>query len=167
MDGGIELSAVDRKTLLTVYRSAVDARMARRAHVLVLLADGHTYREMMELLFCSTGYISGVMKDFHSGGTAAIVAESNGESATLPVWATRVINWLCKRTPQDFGDFRSRWSCATLAEVLAWETGHRVSAETVRLLLQTAGYVWRRPRPVVGPEDPEDPEDPEYAEKLR
>jgi transposase len=40
--------------------------------------------------------------------------------------------------------------------VLAWEAGVRKSAETVRL-----GFVWRRPRPVVGPVGPE------YDEKLR
>lgn len=161
MDGSLELSAADRKTLLAVYRGSGDARTARRAHVLLLLADGHTYREIMELLFCSAGFISGVIKQFRDGGTAAIVAESNGESAVLPVWMNRVIEWLCEHTPQDFGYFRSRWSCATLAEVLAWKTGHRVSAETIRRVLQTAGYVWRRPRPVVGPEDPE------HAEKHR
>ena len=61
MDGSLELSAADRKTLLAVYRSAGDARTARRAHVLLLLADGHTYREIMELLFCSAGFISGVV----------------------------------------------------------------------------------------------------------
>src|SRR5262249_35908284 len=61
--------------------------------------------------------------------------------------------------PQDFGYFRQRWTCAMLAEVLAWEKGIRLSAETVRRGLHRAGYVWRRPRPVLGPKDPE------YAEK--
>ena len=55
MDGSLELSAADRKTLLAVYRGMGEARTARRAHVLLLLADGHTYREIMELLFCSAG----------------------------------------------------------------------------------------------------------------
>ena len=62
---------------------------------------------------------------------------------------------MANRTPEDFGYFRRRWSCETLAEVLAWETGVRVSAETVRRVLQRLGYVWRRPRPTVGPVDPD------------
>jgi transposase len=161
MEGSIELSAVDHKTVLAVYRGSGEARTARRAHVLLLLADGHTYREIMELLFCSAGFISGVVKCFRDNGVASILRESNGASAPLPVWSARMIDWLCERTPQDFGYYRSRWSCATLAEALAWETGLRVCAETVRRVLQTAGYVWRRPRPVVGPEDPE------YVEKRR
>ena len=101
------------------------------------------------------------MNAFRNGIMASILPESSGKSAARPGWATRVIEWLCEHTPQDFGYFRSRWSCATLAEVLAWEAGHRVCPETVRRTLRPAGYVWRRPRPVVGPEDPE------YTEKLR
>ena len=70
-------------------------------------------------------------------------------------------DWLTTKTPGDFGYFRRRWSCETLAEVLAWEAGVRVSAETVRRVLRRLGFVWRRPRPVVGPVDPD------RAEKLR
>jgi transposase len=70
------------------------------------------------------------------------------------------VNWLTDRTPRDFGYFRSRWSCATLAETLAWETGVRLSGETLRRVLRRVGWVWRRPRPVVGPTDPD------YASKL-
>jgi hypothetical protein len=36
-----------------------------------------------------------------------------------------VARWLSEKTPQDFGYFRSRWSCDTLAEMLAWELGSR------------------------------------------
>jgi transposase len=65
------------------------------------------------------------------------------------------------RTPRDFGFFRSRWSCATLAETLAWATGLRVHGETLRRVLRRVGWVWRRPRPVVGPSDPD------YVVKLQ
>jgi hypothetical protein len=67
----------------------------------------------------------------------------------------RVAGWLAAATPADFGYFRTRWSCATLAEVPAWEAGVRKSGEAVRRGLHRLGYVWRRPRPVVGPVDPE------------
>jgi len=73
----------------------------------------------------------------------------------LPVWAERVADWVASYTPEDFGYFRRRWSCEMLAEVLAWETDVRVSAETVRRTLKRLGYVWRRPRPTVGPVDPD------------
>ncbi len=63
--------------------------------------------------------------------------------------------WVAKQTPEDFGFFRSRWSCETVAHILAFEHGIRVSVETVRRVLHRLGYVWRRPRPVVGPVDPD------------
>lgn len=160
MDGSIRLSEADRKVFLDVYRGTRDARTARRAHVVLLLAEGLTYREIMELVFCSPGFISDIVRDFRDGGVAAVLREAEDEAPSLPAWSALLQEWLLHRTPQDFGFFRSRWSCATLAEALAWETGLRVSAETVRRTLKAAGFVWRRPRPVVGPEDPE------YAEKL-
>jgi hypothetical protein len=39
MDGSIVVSATDRKTLLSTYRGG-PPRRGRRAHVLLLLADG-------------------------------------------------------------------------------------------------------------------------------
>jgi len=53
------------------------------------------------------------------------------------------------------GFFRSRWSCALLA-LLLWEReGVKLSPETVRRGLHRMEFVWRRPRPIVGPRDPE------------
>ncbi|QGJ68792.1 DDE endonuclease [Planctomycetales bacterium 10988] len=82
-------------------------------------------------------------------------------SSTSPGWWQRVLKWLTETTPGDFGYFRSCWSCGLLAELLAWETGVRRSAETIRRGLHREGDVWRRPRPVVGPTDPD------YSQKLR
>src|SRR6516225_9511842 len=86
-----------------------------------------------------------------------------GERPQLPSeidWLPIVQNWLMNTTPQDFGYLRQRWTCEMLAEVLAWENDIHLSAETVRRALHRAGFVWRRPRPVVGPTDPD------YTEKM-
>ena len=40
MDGSIELSADQRKVLLAVYRWGKDVRAARRAHIVLLVAEG-------------------------------------------------------------------------------------------------------------------------------
>jgi len=66
-----------------------------------------------------------------------------------------VVRWLLHKTPQDFGFFRTRWSCALLA-LLLWEQERiRISAETVRRGMRQMEFVWRRPRPVVGLHDPD------------
>jgi putative transposase len=66
-----------------------------------------------------------------------------------------VVRWLLQFTPRDFGFFRSRWSCELLALLLRDQHGLRFSAETIRRGLHRMNFVWRRPRPVVGPRDPE------------
>ena len=81
--------------------------------------------------------------------------------ATIPSWLVVVVRWLLQSTPRDFGFFRGRWSCELLAWLLRERERIRVSPETVRRGLHRMGFVWRRPRPVVGPRDPE------RATKLR
>ncbi len=159
MDGSIRLSAEERKALLQDYRSGAEARSSRRAHVLLLLDDGLSVRDVRQLTYASFDFINACVQRFRAGGVAAAVRAAPEES--IPFWRKQLAQWLLTKSPEDFGYFRRRWSCETLAEVLAWETGMRLSAETVRRGLHEMGFVWRRPRPVVGPEDPE------YAEKLR
>lgn len=159
MDGSIRLSAEERKALLQVYRSGGEARCARRAHILLLLDDGLSVREVREVTYASFDLINACVRRYGDGGVSAAVGTEPEER--IPLWMVQVAQWLRTKSPEDFGYFRRRWSCDTLAEVLAWETGVRLSAETVRRGLRELGFVWRRPRPVVGPRDPE------YAEKLQ
>lgn len=154
MDGSIRLTRDERKALLQACRSGRDRHVARRAHVLLLRADGKTWQEMREVLFCSHDLIAGTLRRFKTGGVAAVLEERSSGSAT-PAWLLCVLRWLTCCTPRDFGFFRSRWSCEALAHVLAWERGVRLSGETIRRGLHRLGYVWRRPRPVVGLTDPE------------
>jgi putative transposase len=157
MDGYLQLSARERKACLTTYRAA---RPARRALVLLLLADGRSYRELDAAMFASPSLVAAVKRDFAAGGVDRVLGQEP-KPVTVASWLILVIQWLVQSTPRDFGFFRSRWSCALLA-LLLWEQ-HRVrlSPETVRRGLHQLGFVWRRPRPVVGPYDPE------HGPKLR
>lgn len=154
MEGSIEVSAAERKILLATYRYGKDARTARRAHIVLLLAEGWSHREVRAITFASFDLIGECANAFRQGGSAAVVQPVE-KPAVLPRWLLVVQRWLQQKTPQDFGYFRSRWSCALLAEVLAWEERIRVSSEAVRRGLAQLGWVWRRPRPVVGLTDPD------------
>ena len=55
MDGSAQLSAADRKWLLAVYWGSGAAVLARRAHVVLLVADGWSYRDIMACLFWCAG----------------------------------------------------------------------------------------------------------------
>lgn len=151
MDGSIRLSAQQRKTLLKVYRSA---SVPRRALVLVLLADGWSYRGIGQAAFASPTMVRAVKRDFTAGGVGRVLGTEE-LPYTVAYWLIVVVRWLLHNTPRDFGFFRSRWSCAALALLLKEREGIRLSAETVRRGLHQMQFVWRRPRPVVGPRDPE------------
>ena len=158
MGRSIQLTEQERKSLLRLYRSQGNARSARQAHVVLLRAEGWTWEEIRQVTFSSNDFIAETLKLFqeHRLGIWLDVEQSSPP----PEWLLQVVQWMTCSTPQEFGYFRTRWTCEMLAEVLAWETGQRVSAETVRRGLHRMGFVWRRPRPTVGPVDPE------YERKL-
>lgn len=151
MDGSIRLSSSARKRLMRMYRHSENATLSRRAHVVLLSADGLTWRQIRELLFTSNNFIAATLKRFRARGLAGL--RDDNRSDTMPAWLMTVMRWLESHTPQDFGFFRSRWTCEVIAHLLAWEENVRVSRETVRRWLKKIGFVWRRPKPIVGPSD--------------
>jgi transposase len=157
MDGSIRLSMRERKTCLKVYRSA---RAARRALVLLLLAEQQSYRQIGSAALASPTLIAAVKRDFQTGGLARVLGTQR-RTVSVPYWLIVVMRWLLSFTPRDFGFFRSRWSCELLALLLREREGIRLSPETVRRGLHRMEFVWRRPRPIVGPRDPE------HSQKLR
>ena len=157
MEGSIQLTVAQRKTLLVLYRSEKPG--SRKAQILLLLSRGWRYRQVRQATFASFDLINECIRRFDQEGVKFLTNPTQA-AATVPSWLQRVGRWLTQQSPEDFGYFRTRWSCETLAEVLAWETGEHCSAETVRRGLHRLGFVWRRPRPVVGPVDPE------HAHKL-
>lgn len=162
MDGSIGLKPKDRKVLLELYRKSSDPGLRLRAHILLLLADGHAWSAIAAMLFTSPRTISRWQRRFEQGGIDAVFGAKRGRPAVLVVWWVGiVVRWVVQKTPRDFGFLRSRWSCGTLV-LLLWEEHHiNVSAETVRRSLAREQIVWRRPRPVLGPKDPD------YDRKLR
>lgn len=153
MDGSIRLTDEERKVLLQAYRSSAQVKVSRRAHVVLLRAEGLTWQQIKAVLFCSFDLISTTLKLFADAGVQGIL-EHQAPQRPVPVWMMQVLRWVTQHSPRDFGYFRSRWSCGTLAHLLAFETGLRLSGETVRRALHRWGLVWRRPRPVLGPKDP-------------
>lgn len=160
MDGIVRLSAKERKMALTSYRSGGSARVARRAHVLLLLDRGWSYREIMEATFCGSDLVASVKARFLEAGLEAAICELTDE-APIPFWKIAVVGWVLNKTPRDFGYFRARWTCELLTEVLDHQYGVAIGDEAVRRALHELGFAWRRPRPIVGPTDPD------YDAKLR
>ena len=148
----IRLAPHERSTLLRYYRHSSDPALSRRAHILLLLADGHPWATIAVMLFCSTATIDRWQRRFRHGGLAALAGRPPGPR---PRWVAVVVGWVTRKLPTDFGFLRSRWCCKAVALLLLEVHGLAVSRETVRRWLHRGQLVWRRPRPTLGPKDPE------------
>jgi transposase len=158
----ISLTPDERNTLLDYYRAPFyDPALRLRAHIILLLADSHTWATIATVLFCSTRTIDRWQERFAFGRLEALFGRPRGRRPRLAQrLADLVVWWVTQVTPRTFGYLRSRWSCALLA-VVVWQRCHlAVSRETVRRWLRGADIVWRRPRPVL------DRRDPDRAAKL-
>ena len=99
--------------------------MSRRAQIVLLAADGWSQRDIRRATFTSYDFITETLRLFRDAGLSGPLADE--PPRPLPKWAKRLTKWVATRTPADFGYFHRRWSCETLAEVLAWEAGVRVA----------------------------------------
>ena len=63
MDGSIRLGAIERKTLLSVVKTASAHEQRLRAHVLLLLDDGWAWSTIAAVLFTSSSTINRCASD--------------------------------------------------------------------------------------------------------
>src|SRR3954462_8446803 len=145
-----------RTALLDHSRRSADPAVGHRAHLLLLLADGHPWATIGAVLFCSASTISRWKRRFESDGVDAVFGRPRGRRRSgVHIWATLVVRWVLTLSPTDFRFARSRWSCEAAAVVLREDFRVAVGRETVRLWLRAADLVWRRPRPTIRPKDPD------------
>ena len=71
MTRSVILDARQRQALLDRYRKDPDPEVRFRAHILLLLADGHTWTTVATFLFCSSRTIDRWVKRFHREGVEA------------------------------------------------------------------------------------------------
>jgi transposase len=152
----VRLTAADRNALLGHYRSDPDLQVRLRAHILLLLGDGHTWATIIAVLYTSPATIARWKRRFDRGGVGEVFGRKRGRPRSgVHVWAALVVRWVLTLSPAEFWFARSRWSCEAIAVVLREDYRVRVGRETVRLWLQSSGLAWRRPRPVIRPKDPD------------
>jgi putative transposase len=156
MKRSIDLSREQRTALLVRYRNDSDPEVRFRSHILLLLADGHTWATVATLLFCSSRAIDRWVKRFHAEGVQGVAGHKPGRPFRLAAdWVAVVVGWVTTKVPRDFGFLRSRWCCEAVAVLMLELHQVEVRRETVRRWLHRGHLVYRRPRPVVGPKDPE------------
>jgi len=156
MTRSVTLDTRQRQALLDRYRKDRDPEVRFRAHILLLLAEGHTWATVAALLFCSSRTIDRWVKRFGQEGVDGLTGHKPGRPFRFAAcWVATVVAWVTSKAPRDFGFLRSRWCCEAVALVMLREHDLEVSRETVRRWLHRGGLVYRRPRPTLGPTDEE------------
>jgi putative transposase len=156
MTRSVTLDARQRQALLDRYRKDRDPEVRFRAHILLLLAEGHAWATVAAILFCSSRTIDRWVKRFHDEGIEGLAGHKPGRPFRFAAgWVAIVVEWVTKKRPRDFGFLRSRWCCEAVALLMLREHDVEVSREAVRRWLRRGNLVYRRPRPTRGPTDEE------------
>ena len=99
----LQLTESDRKELESRARSRVlRAEDARRACLILLLADGEAYSAIQITLRCNRSYISRWKSRFADGGVGGLYARQHGRkrSVLTPAMEARILKWT-SRKPTD------------------------------------------------------------------
>jgi transposase len=152
----LSLTTPERDELLRIYRKDPDPELRFRAHIILLLAEGHPWDTIEAMLFCSSRTVDRWLKRFQDQRVAGLTGRKRGRPFRLGLgWVATLVSWVTTKTPSEFGFLRSRWSCALLALLLREREGVSASRETVRRWLHRGQLVYRRPRPVLKPDEAE------------
>src|SRR5689334_10169784 len=111
----ISLNPDERNTLLDWLHCHFRPQLRQRAHIILLLADGHSWATITRVLYCSSRTIDRWQKRFQEGRVPALRGQPPGapRRCAAPLVAL-VVGWVTTLTPRAFGFQRSRWCCATL-----------------------------------------------------
>lgn len=152
----LALKPTQRDALLTIYRKDSDPELRFRAHIILLLAEGYAWETIQAMLFCSSRTVDRWLKRFQTEGVEGLAGRKRGRPFHFGfTWVALLVTWVATKTPGDFGFLRSRWTCALLALLLREREGVHVSRETIRRRLHRCHLVYRRPRPILKPDEEE------------
>jgi transposase len=118
MPNAITLTEFERMEL-TKRASSRSGRAedARRARLVLLLAEGHTWDDICERLPCSRGFIDSWSKRFAAERVAGLYSRHRGQTASVltPRLEARILEWTSTRKPADGS---THWSTRKLGQTL-------------------------------------------------
>jgi len=125
VDADIALSRSERRELEGRVRSRkLRADDARRARLILLLADGWSYSEIQEALGCAARFVACWKERFLEEGLAGLYSRHRGRTAEkcTPRLEARILDWTRKSPP----DGSTHWTTRKLAKHLG--TSHMMVA---------------------------------------
>lgn len=154
MEGIITFSIEDRKIVSETLKRSACNNPNRRAIILNFLFLKFSYRVIRQVLECSYATIREVKNAFLQYGVQHALGLEK-KSKRVPAWWQKLLHLTLNKQPRDFGFYRTRWSCATLAKVLFEKCRISRCQESVRLILKDLGFTWSRPKPTIRLTDPD------------
>ena len=159
------LSEAERQQVEAGLRSA-QAFTLRRSQIVLASARGEPVLQIARALGCGDQTVRNAIHAFNEQGVAALRPGSTRphtlHTVVTPERAER-LRALLHQSPRTFGQHRSTWTLALVAQVCfarGW-TPRRLSTDTIRLAVRRLGVSWRRAKHwITSP-------DPAYARKKK
>ena len=108
MTRSVSLDVRQRQALLDRYRKDPEPEVRFRSHILLLLADGHTWATVCAMLFCSSRTIDRWVKRFEAEGVEGLAGHKPGRPFRFAAdWVKVVVGWVTGMAPRDFGFLRN------------------------------------------------------------
>ena len=137
------LTADEERALQSLAKATSErVDVVRRAQAILAVHAGHPYTQAAH----AAGYQSGdsvrwLVERFNQRGLASLhIAAGRGRQAQYTVTQRERILQELQRTPDRQADGTATWSLKTLERALRREALPQVSASTIRVVLQEAGY---------------------------
>ncbi len=145
MPAALSIKATQRNKLLDYYRHHPDPSVRSCAQIILLLADGHPWKSIEDMLFCSSRTIDRWRKRFEDGGVEALLGYPIGAPSRWSEQAEAILREALKHSPDELGYLPMNWTVLLLREHIEREWGQKPSDLQIRRELDRLDYVWKRP----------------------
>lgn len=147
----IELSRAEKRQLRIWIQRETDAGLRTRMSILLHLARGRPATQVADSLHLARSTVYRVAERFRSHGFSGLAdrREDNGPPGVDASFLL-ILRQVVAGRPPDYGWARPTWTQELLCQVLAQQTGLRVSQPTMSRCLKAIGARLGRPRPMVG-----------------
>jgi transposase len=120
--------------------------MRLRAHIILMLAEGHPWSLITAVLFCSASTIAHWKHCFEDGGVDALCGRPLGSRPRRSDEAEVILRDALARSPDEWGYRAVNWTVSLLRDHIEKQWGQKPSDLRVRQRLRQLNYVWKRPR---------------------
>lgn len=146
----VDLTAYEKRRLRILIKRERIAEVRTRLLIILHLGKGYGPTAVATFTHVARSTVYRVAERFNTWGWPALAdrREDNGSSNIDPMLLL-ILRQIVAATPQDYGRARPTWTQELLCEVIAQQTGQRVSQPTMSRCLRRIGARLGRPRPVL------------------